>query len=143
MRWRNDPGASQPRNVWRFFPWFIAAGMTAVVAVNFGMVFTALHTFPGNAGGDGFDLSNHYNVVLDRMTQQATLGWTVRAEVDQAAHPIIMLSDRSGIALGGAGIEATLTASIRKPRQTREISSGMGGKSHLTGSAPAAAFMTC
>jgi len=100
-------GALQPRNIWRFFPWFIAAAMGVVVAVNFGMAYTALHTFPGTAGGDGFDLSNHYNFILDRVTKQAALGWNVRAEVTAEGHPVIVLSDRSGTALAAAGVQVT------------------------------------
>ncbi|MGD0433087.1 MAG: FixH family protein [Acetobacteraceae bacterium] len=100
-------GALQPRNIWRFFPWFIAAAMGVVVAVNFGMAYTALHTFPGTAGGDGFDLSNHYNVILDRMAKQAALGWELRAEVTAEGHPVIVLWDRSGTALAGAGVQMT------------------------------------
>lgn len=35
------------RSLWRFFPWFLAAGLAVVVLVNLGMVYLALHTFPG------------------------------------------------------------------------------------------------
>ena len=34
--------------------------------VNAGMVYAALHSFPGKAGDEGFDLSNHYDAVLER-----------------------------------------------------------------------------
>jgi len=104
--------------MWRFFPWFIAGGMAIVVAVNFGMAYTALHTFPGNAGGDGFDLSNHYDVILERMRQQAALGWDARAEVDPAGRPIVVLTDRSGGVVAGAGIEATAQRPLGDPRVT-------------------------
>ena len=110
--------ATQPRNIWRFFPWFIAMGMSVVVAVNFGMAYTALHTFPGIPGGDGFDLSNHYNAVLDRVKQEAALGWAVRAEIDPAGRPVVVLTDRSGAALSGAGIEATAQRPLGDPRTT-------------------------
>lgn len=107
MRSRGGEGLVSSRNIWRFFPWFVAAGMTVVIAVNFFMAYSAFHTFPGNAGGDGFDLSNHYNVIIERMKQEAALGWAVRAEVDKAGHPVVVLTDRFGTALAGAGIEAT------------------------------------
>ncbi len=106
------------KTIWRFFPWFIAAGMSTVIAVNGGMVYAALHTFPGNAGSDGFDLSNHYNVVLDRVAQQAALGWTVRAEVAPGDHPVVVLTGRSGAALSGAGVRATATRPVGDPRST-------------------------
>jgi nitrogen fixation protein FixH len=102
--------------IWRFFPWFIAGGMAVVVVVNFGMAYTALHTFPGNAGGDGFDLSNHYDAILERMQRQQALGWAVRAELDPAGHPVVMLTDRSGGVLAGAGIAATAQRPLGDPR---------------------------
>jgi nitrogen fixation protein FixH len=107
-----------PRNIWRFFPWFIAGGMALVVAVNGFMAYTALHTFPGIPGGDGFDLSNHYDVILDRMARQAALGWAVRAEVDPSGRPVVVLTDRSGHELTGAGIEATAQRPLGDPRTT-------------------------
>jgi nitrogen fixation protein FixH len=128
MRLRGDDGAASPRNIWRFFPWFVTAGMTVVVIVNLGMAYTALHTFPGIPGGDGFDLSNHYDRVLERMSQQAALGWAVRAEVDGAGRPVVVLTDRTGEALAGAGIEATAQRPLGDPRTTdirfSEISPG-------------------
>ena len=44
-------------NLWPYFPWFIAGAMGVVIAVNSYMAYSALSTFPGNAGSDGFDLS--------------------------------------------------------------------------------------
>ena len=41
------------------------------------------------------------------MKREAALGWAVRTEVDQAGHPVIVLTDRSGDALAGAAVEAT------------------------------------
>src|SRR5271167_4599784 len=96
MRWPNGSAERQPRNVWRFFPWFITAGMTTVVVVNIGMVYAALHTFPGDTAGDGYDISNHYNLVLDRVEQQEALGWAARIEMEGAVRPIVILTDRSG-----------------------------------------------
>jgi nitrogen fixation protein FixH len=110
------------------FPWFITAAMGAVIAVNCFMAYSALHTFPGNAGSDGFDLSNHYNAILARMKQQAVLGWTVQADIDQAGHPVVVMMDRSGAGLPGAKIEATAQRPLgeRHARNVRftEISPG-------------------
>jgi len=106
------------QSIWRFFPWFVAAAMGVVVAVNFGMAYTALHTFPGNAGSDGFDLSNHYDRVLERVAREAALGWSARVEVDSSGHPIVLLSDRSGSGLAGARIAATAERPIGDPRGT-------------------------
>jgi nitrogen fixation protein FixH len=120
MRSRDGVVESQPRNIWRFFPWFIATGMTVVIAVNGFMAYTALHTFPGIPGNDGFDLSNHYNAVLDRVAREAALGWDVRAEIDAAGRPVVLLTDKSGAALSGAGIEATAQRPLGEPRTTSE-----------------------
>ena len=76
----SGPGDSVPssRNPgWRWFPWAIALSLLVVVAVNGGMVWAALRTFPGVAGTDGFDLSNHYNRVL------AACGATGGARLDR------------------------------------------------------------
>ena len=128
MRQHNDMVGRRSRNLWLFFPWFIAAAMGVVIAINCFMAYSALHTFPGNAGSDGFDLSNHYNAIIERMKQEAGLGWAVQAEVDQAGHPVVVLTDRSGAALAGAEVEATAQRPLgdRHARQVRfmEVSPG-------------------
>jgi nitrogen fixation protein FixH len=128
MRQHNDMVARRSRNLWLFFPWFIAAAMGVVIAINCFMAWSAIHTFPGNAGSDGFDLSNHYNTIIERVKQGAGLGWAVQAEVDQAGHPVAVLTDRSGKALAGAEIEATAQRLLgdRHTRQMRftEVSPG-------------------
>jgi nitrogen fixation protein FixH len=118
MRERDDVAAVASWNLWPYFPWFITAGMAVVIGVNFFMAYSALHTFPGKAGGDGFDLSNRYNLVIDHMKQEAALGWAVTAEVDPAGHPVVVLRDRSGGVLAGAAIEATAHRPLGDPRIT-------------------------
>jgi len=103
------PGASAAgshHSTWRWFPWAVALSLLVVIIVNVGMMWAALSTFPGTAGADGFDLSNHYDHVLDHLAQQAALGWTVQASVDGEAHPRIVLTDRAGAPLLGARIQA-------------------------------------
>lgn len=103
------PGASAAglqHSTWRWFPWAVALSLLVVIVVNVGMMWAALSTFPGTAGADGFDLSNHYDHVLDQVAQQAALGWTVQASVDDGAHPRIVLTDRAGAPLLGARIQA-------------------------------------
>jgi nitrogen fixation protein FixH len=107
MRPHNGMAARPSRTLWRFFPWFVAVAMSMVIAVNGVMAYSALHTFPGNVGSDGFDLSNHYNAILERMKQEARLGWVVQAEVDRTGRPVVELTDRSGSPLAGVKIEAT------------------------------------
>ncbi len=98
--------AAPHRSTWRWFPWAVALSLLVVIIVNVGMMWAALSTFPGTAGADGFDLSNHYDHVLDQVAHQATLGWAVQASVDAEAHPRIALTDRAGVPLVGARIQA-------------------------------------
>src|ERR1039457_524351 len=76
------------RSAWRWFPLWVALSLLVVIIVNGGMMWAALSTFPGAAGSDGFDLSNNYDKVLDRVAQQQALGWTVQASVAADAHPL-------------------------------------------------------
>jgi len=107
MRLQDGRRALPNRSVWRFFPWWVAGAMTVVIVVNVYMVYSALHTFPGQAGRDGFDLSNRYDAVIDRVQQQDALGWKVRAEADGAGHPVLVLTDAQGAPLKGAKVDAT------------------------------------
>ena len=96
-----------PSSAWRLFPWAVAAAMLVVVAVNAGMVFAALHTFPGQAGDEGFALSNHYDAVLDREARQAALGWDLSAAAGDDRRTVIKLYDHDGAPIIGARIAAT------------------------------------
>ncbi len=108
------------RSFWRFYPWIVAAGMAVVVAVNIGMVTAALHTFPGKApGGEGFDLSNRYNAVIDRANDRAALGWTIGAEADRGGHPVLNLTDAAHAPLARARIVATADRPLGAAMQTR------------------------
>ncbi len=117
-------------SLWRFFPWTIAAGMAVVIAVNIGMVTAALHTFPGKAnGGEGFDLSNRYNAVIDRVRAENALGWSAVAQVDQGQRPVLTLRDGTNKPLNGARITATAERPVGDPRTTevmfRETTPGL------------------
>src|SRR5271166_2781139 len=87
---------------WRWFPLGVVGSMLVVFAVNGGMIYAALHTFPGEAGEDGFDLSNSYNKVLSGVARQAALGWRVSADADAGGHPVLVLTVRDGQSLEGA-----------------------------------------
>ena len=108
-------------SAWRWFPWALAASMGVVVAVNVAMVSFALHTFPGQAGSDGFDLSNHYDEVLARVQQEQALGWDVRVLPGDAGHPVLVLADRSGAPLRGAQVEATAERPLGPPQTTHLV----------------------
>lgn len=93
-------------SAWRFFPLAIVGGIGLTVAVNMAMVWSAVATFPGKAGRDGFELSNRYNAVLDREARQAALGWTVRAQADAKGRPVLTVTDASGQPFATARVEA-------------------------------------
>jgi nitrogen fixation protein FixH len=114
--WRD--GTSQRRSAWRFFPLGVMVGIGLVVAVNAGMVYAALHSFPGAAEGDeGFALSNHYDVVLERARHAVALGWGVSAQTDSEGRPVVLLTDRAGAALHEATVEATAERPLGAPER--------------------------
>lgn len=92
--------------VWRWFPVGLIAAMGLVFAVNGYMVYDALETFPGQAGQDGFDLSNEYQRVLATAQQQAALGWKIEADATPTRIPVLHLTDRSGAPLAADAIDA-------------------------------------
>ncbi|MDR3538461.1 MAG: FixH family protein [Acetobacteraceae bacterium] len=122
MRLHDGMGAARgdktPRSAWRWFPWAIAGCMLVVMVVNFGMVYAALHTFPGQAGSDGFDLSNHYDTVIERVQQQAALGWTLEARADAEGRPVLALTDKTGAPLTGARVDGTAERPLGAERTT-------------------------
>ncbi len=123
------PGSSAtpPRRLgWGWFPWTVALGLLFVMVVNGGMMWAALSTFPGTAGSDGFDLSNHYDRVLDQVAQQAALGWSVQASVGADAHPLIALTGPRGKPLVGARIAAKAERPIGPADATALIFQAMG-----------------
>jgi nitrogen fixation protein FixH len=92
--------------VWRWFPLGLIAAMGFAFAVNGYMVYTALRSFPGTAGTDGFDLSNGYGRILQAAADQAALGWRIEPSLDENRHPILHLTDRAGAPLAADALEA-------------------------------------
>ena len=60
--------------------------------VNVGMIYAALHSFPGKAGDEGFDLSNQYDAVLERVQREAAARLDVLARTDAAGRPEVDLT---------------------------------------------------
>jgi nitrogen fixation protein FixH len=108
------------RSLWRFFPLAVVAGLGLVVLVNAGLVYAALHSFPGQAGDEGFELSNHYDAVLAREQHEADLGWTVVTRTDAAGRPEVRLTDRDGSPLRGASVAASAERPLGAP-ETRAL----------------------
>src|SRR4051795_1673488 len=90
---------------WQRFPAWLIGSMVGVAVVNGYMVYAAVHSFPGEAGTDGFDLSNSYARVLKAEAEQAALGWHVETAVDPQRHPLLTVTDRDGKALAAAQID--------------------------------------
>lgn len=112
-------GGAPRGSKWNWFPRAIIGGMALAVIANAAMVFCALHTFPGQAGGDGFDVSNSYNRVLDVAQRQAVLGWNVRVGADSAGRAVVALTDRTGNPLLGARVQAIAERPLGAPQTTQ------------------------
>ena len=124
-------------SAWNLFPWAIVAGMLVVVAVNAGMIVSALQTFPGKAGRDGFDLSNRYNKVIDRVQKQAALGWTIVVEVDSQSRPTVRLTASGGAPL----VNPRVLAIARRPlgdSQDTDLRFGHSGNGRYVSDTPLA-----
>ena len=98
---------SDRATAWRLFPWAIGLGLATVIAVNGYMVASALRSFPGGArGGEGFDLSNRYNAVIEQTKERAAVGWQAVASVRADNRPVVLLIDRDGTPIRGAKVTA-------------------------------------
>jgi len=112
-------GTNGRTDSWRWFPVGIVGALVVVAIVNGGMVYSALRTFPGAAGADGFDLSNSYDRVLKAVGLQAELGWHVQSTVDTARRPMLRVTDSSGNGLVNAVVTAQAERPVGPPETTR------------------------
>ena len=103
--WTNRQPLPEARSPWRLYPLAFAGAMFLVFAVNAGMVWTALTTFPGAASENGFDESNVYNAVMADAARQKALGWRITTAM-RDGRAEITLRDRDGHGLSGANITA-------------------------------------
>jgi nitrogen fixation protein FixH len=109
-----------PRSPWDWFPWAVAASLVVVIVINAGMIWAALATFPGQAGPDGFDLSNHYNAVLLAAARQQALGWKLGFGLGGDDHLVLRLAGPGGRPLAGVTAEAEAERPVG-PRETRRF----------------------
>ncbi len=114
-RSRTTP-AERP-SLWRFFPWAVAGSLGLVMVVNAGLIWWALSTFPGQAGGDGFDLSNDYGRLLGVAERQAALGWSMAATL-RDRHPMLTFVDRAGQPIADLAIVANAERPLGPPKTT-------------------------
>lgn len=109
---------SAQRSAWSFYPWAVVGAFVVVIAVNGGMVWSALATFPGAAVTDDFGHSNRYDEVLARAAQQAALGWRVEAGV-QDGRATLALIDHAGQPLAGAQVGAVARRPLGPDQRTK------------------------
>jgi nitrogen fixation protein FixH len=107
-----------------WIPWAIAGVFAIVIAVNVTMAWLAIRSAPGLAAEHAFDEGRSYNEVLARGAAQDTLGWQAEPDfvlsagqppVGRAGEIRLALRDRSGHAIAGASVTATLTRPVGPP----------------------------
>ena len=108
---------TEQNSAWRWFPVASLAALGVVVLNNTGMIYEALHTFPGNSADDGFDTSNRYDRVLDAAAQQAALGWAVEARAD-GNRAVVHVVGKDGQAMPNAMVTATARRPLGPPMTT-------------------------
>lgn len=115
------------KSAWRFFPLAIVAFLLTVVAVDAGMIFTAVHSFPGAADDHAFDTGNKYNEILENVARQAKLGWQLDVKV--VSNDIeVTLTDQNGALLSGAAVEAIATHPVGPAQPTSFAFSPQGAR---------------
>lgn len=113
-------------------PWIFVGGMAVVVAVNIGMVVTALSSFSGLAYGDAFGRGVAYNRVLADVERQERLGWTWRLELAPGAGAAeslrLALTDAGGAPLTGARVTAVVERPVERgaPIEVAFVETGAG-----------------
>jgi nitrogen fixation protein FixH len=106
------------KSAWRFFPLAILVFLLTVVAVDGGMIFAAVNSFPGAADDHAFDTGNKYNEILENAARQAKLGWQLNVKV--VSNDIeVTLTDQNGEALPAASVEAIATHPVGPAQPTR------------------------
>jgi nitrogen fixation protein FixH len=116
---------------WQYFPAAVALWLGLVAVVNGGMVWSALHTFPGTVDDHAFDRSNAYDTVLDNAAKQAALGWQLDVKV-QGRRVVLSLVDRDGKPVADLKLSAVASRPVGPAETTRIELSAQDG--HLVGS---------
>ncbi len=118
---------SRQRTGWRFLPLGLLGALGVVMAVNGVMVFYAVTTFPGDAGPNAFDVSNHYDAVLKAAEQDTGLGWSIAAHA-QGTRPVLVVQDRTGAPLPAARVQGEAARPVGAAQTTplTFLSSGDG-----------------
>ncbi len=105
------------KTAWRFFPAAVVVFLVTVVIVDGGMIWSAVHSFPGSAYDHAFDTGNKYNEILESAARQAKLGW--KLDVKVVSRDIeVTLTDENGETLPGAAVEAIATHPVGPAQPT-------------------------
>jgi nitrogen fixation protein FixH len=106
---------SRPDGWW--YPWTFVAGMAIVIAVNVGLAFLAVSTFPGLETTDHYRKGLAYNRDLAAAEAQAQRGWQLQVDFEpaQAVGPSLagtvtaVFADRDGVPLGRLAVQVYFT----------------------------------
>ena len=110
MQYRKSRGLLGIRAGWELFPVAVFAAFVVVIGVNATMVKLALDTFPGKTAGEGFDVSNRYDRILELAQKEAALGWKADISVAEGQPVVILFAPE----------QATIDASAERPVGPRE-----------------------
>lgn len=101
-----SPIRPMPRTAWRWFPWYVVAGLGLVVAVNVVMAVLAHRSAPGVAVQGSFATSNAYGTIQQEARRQVALGWSLDISL-RDGRVAVNFSGADGRPLPGAGLQAT------------------------------------
>lgn len=99
----------------RWIPWVFVGAMAVVLAVNVGLVMSAISTFTGVTEGHSYDRGRAYNHVLEEAARQDALGWKASVAV-QGTTLRIAVQDRAA-----AGVAGRLEGVLRRPLEGTEV----------------------
>ena len=103
---------------YRWIPWAMVGALLVVVAVNGGLVFFALHTWPGLTTDHAYDEGLAYNRVIDEADKEAKLGWSVAidfvpdAKGARQGRLVVEARDGASAPLRGLAVEAELARPV-------------------------------
>ncbi len=108
---------TENKKTYRWIPWVFVAGMTLVICVNAGMVFTALDSFSGLETDGHYRKGLAYNENLAGAKAQAERGWRMTYAFDERGLAV-EFADRNGNPLEGLEVQAEL---IRPTHQGHDV----------------------
>ncbi len=133
---RNVSDDREATSPWRFMPAGIGAWFVVVAAVNGAMIYCALHSFPGEAGGNAFDVSNHYDSVMHTAEQERQLGWAAATRM-QGTRPVLLVTVADGAPLAGAVVRAAALRPVGpENRTTLDFAADKAGRYVATAALP-------